>query len=286
MNMPVPLERVYQRAWRSHIVARDFMIEKTWIDLGLAAAFDWVADECFGLPLLEIGVGAGLTIPLTTRISSDYTGIDVSARLLERARVRFPQLDLRLLDARDMSALASDHYALAVFCWNGIDCVNYEDRRRVLEEMYRVIRPGGLILFSSHNRDGPGFRESIWRLRPRFTPNPLRFGWRTVRMLWFFPLAAYHYLRHLRDGRDYDGYSVRAAAAHFFRVVIVYTTLPEQRRQLASVGFEIDAVFGSGDGKRIYAETQRSDVWWFHFIARKPRLAREPASGERRVVGV
>jgi len=270
MTMPAPLHRIYQRAWQSHIASRDFTIEKTWIDLGLAAAFDWVAGECSGQPVLEIGVGAGLTVPLMTRISADYTGIDYSPRMLDEARQRFPGLDLRLMDARDMAGLESDHYALAAFCWNGIDCVSYEDRQRVLEQMYRVTRPGGLVLFSSHNRDGPAFRESIWQLRPRFSSNPLRLGWRLVRMLRLFPPAAYHCLRHLRCRRDYEGYSVKAAAAHFFRIMIVYTTLPEQRRQLASFGFQIDAVFGSGDGKRIYAETRTSDAWWFYFIARKP----------------
>jgi SAM-dependent methyltransferase len=277
MNRTGQLDRIYQRAWTSHIASRELSIEKTWVDLGLTAAFDWVAGECAGEPLLEIGVGAGLTIPLMTQISCDYTGIEYSPRLLERVRLRFPDLDLRLMDARDMVGLESDYYALAAFCWNGIDCVDYQDRQRVLEEMYRVTRPGGLVLFSSHNRDGPGFRESIWKLRPRLSRNPLRFGWGVVRTLRLFPIATYHYLRHMRCRRDHTGYSIKAAAAHFFRIMIVYVTLPEQRRQLASFGFQIDAVFGSGDGKRIYAETQTSDAWWFHFIARKPAQARDLA---------
>jgi hypothetical protein len=45
-----------------------------------------------------------------------------------------------------------------------------------------------------------------------------------------------------------------------------YGEAPEQHRQLTSVGFEIDAVFGSCDGLRIPAEKNSSDAWWFHFI--------------------
>lgn len=59
-----------------------------------------------------------------------------------------------------MSALPSDHDALTTFSWNGIDCVDYKDREQILKEMYRVTRPGGLVLFSTHNRGGPGFSES------------------------------------------------------------------------------------------------------------------------------
>lgn len=272
MNLEHPLDQINQRAWNSHDAMREFTMGKTWSDLGEAAAFDWVAAECADQPILDIGVGAGRTIPLMTAISPHYTGIDYTAKLLDQARVRHPGIDLRYMDARDMVELPSDHYALTAFSWNGIDCVDYEDRTRILKEMYRVTRPGGLVVFSSHNREGPGFQETIWKLLPRFSPNPLRFGWRTLRALRVFPLAAYNYARHVRLHRDYPGYSIKTAGAHYFGIVIVYTTLPEQRRQLTSLGFEIDAVFGSCDGKRIAADKNTSDAFWFHFIARKPRL--------------
>lgn len=283
MNVELPLDQINQRAWNSHDALREFTLEKTWTDPGEQAAFDWVTEECRGQPLLDIGVGAGRTIPLMMGISSDYTGVDYTAKLLEQARGRFPGVDLRHMDARDMSGLPSDHYALTAFSWNGIDCVNYEGRERVLQEMYRVTRPGGLVLFSSHNREGPGFHESIWKLMPRFSVNPLRFGWRILRTLRVFPLATYNYLRHVHLHRNFEGYSIKTAAAHYFGIVIVYTTLAEQRRQLAALGFEIDAVFGSCDGKRIYADVQTSDAWWFHFIARKPIAQRELEASTRSV---
>lgn len=272
MNIELPLDQINQRAWNSHDAMREFTMGKTFTDLGEEVAFDWVYAECAGEPILDVGIGAGRTIPLMMRISQRYTGIDYTAKLLEQARTRFPGVDLRHMDARDMAELPSDRYALTAFSWNGIDCVGYEDRVRILKEMYRVTRPGGLVLFSTHNREGPGFRESVWKLLPRFSPNPLRFGWRTLRSMRVLPLATYNYLRHVRFHRDYPGYSIKTAAAHFFGIVIVYTTLPEQRRQLNELGFEIDAVFGSCDGLRIPAENNTSSAWWFHFIARKPRM--------------
>lgn len=271
MNIQLPLDQINQRAWTSRDAFREFTREKTWTDAGEQAAFELISRECRGQPLLDIGIGAGRTIPLMMHISSDYTGIDYTASLLEQSRARFPGVDLRHMDARDMSALPSDHYALTAFSWNGIDCVDYKDREQILKEMYRVTRPGGLVLFSTHNRGGPGFSESPWQLLPRFSVNPLRFGWRVLRTARLLPLAIYNYRHHKRLHRDFDGYSIRTAAAHMFGIVIVYTTLPEQRRQLTSLGFEVDTVFGSCDGQRIPAETPTSDAWWFHFIARKPQ---------------
>jgi SAM-dependent methyltransferase len=244
--------------------------EKTWSDAGEEAAFNWVAPRCAGQPLLDIGIGAGRTIPLMTAISRDYTGIDYTQKLLAIAQTRYPERDLRCMDARDMSALPSAHYGLVAFSWNGIDCVDYVDRVKILREMYRVLRPGGYLLFSSHNRDGPGYRENLWHLLPAFSFNPLRLGWRTLRSLRRFQLGTLNYVRNVRLNRDYGSYAIKTAAAHNFGIVIVYTTLAEQRRQLAEIGFQRDAVFGSCAGNRIADDVDSSDAWWLHFIAHKP----------------
>ncbi|MBN3758309.1 class I SAM-dependent methyltransferase [Paraburkholderia sp. Tr-20389] len=273
MNLPITLDQVNQRTWNSRDATREFTMEKTWSDPGEAAAFSWVADECRDQPLLDIGIGAGRTIPLMHQISHDYVGIDYTKKLLDMSRARYPGVDLRLMDARDLSAFPDDRFALTTFSWNGIDCVDYADRERILREMMRVTRPGGLVFFSTHNREGPGFTESPWKLLPRLTANPLRFGWRCWRAARVLPLATYNYWHHKKLHRDFDGYSIKTAAAHFFGIVIVYTTLRAQRRQLASLGYTIDAVFGSCEGNRISADAETSDAWWFHFIARKPLAA-------------
>jgi len=270
MDIQLTLDQINQRAWNSRDASREFLRSKSWIDPGEKAAFDQIAEECRGEPLLDIGIGAGRTIPLMMQISSNYTGIDYTAKLLEHARTRYPDLNLYHMDARDMSGLPTDHYALTAFSCNGIDCVAYEDRVLILKEMFRVTRPGGLVWFSSHNRDGPGFQDSIPKLMPRFTLNPLRYGWRTLRALRTLPLASYNYMRHARFHRNYEGYSIKTAAAHFFGILIVYTTLTEQRRQLESLGFRVESVFGCGDGKRIDGDTHTSDASWLHFVARKP----------------
>jgi SAM-dependent methyltransferase len=156
------------------------------------------------------------------------------------------------------------------FSWNGIDCVDYEGRMRILQEMRRVTRPGGLILFSSHNREGPGYREPLSRILPVFTYNPVKLAWRSWRTLRRLPIASFNYLRHARLTRDFDGYSIATAAAHNFGIVIVYTTLAHERRQIKELGLELEAVFGSTDAQRIPNDAPSSDAWWLHFIARKP----------------
>ena len=275
MNIPSPseLDRINRSAWNSQDAMREFTTEKTFSDPGERAAFDWIGPRCTGQPLLDIGIGTGRTIPLMIAISNDYTGVDYTLKLLDVAKARYPELDLRHMDARDMSALPSGHYGLVDFSWNGIDCVDYADRVKILNEMYRVLRPGGYVLFSSHNRGGPGYRENIWQLLPQFTFNPVKFGWRTLRSMQRFQLGTLNYVRHAKLNHDYGSYALKTAAAHNFGIVIVYTTLGEQRRQLAQVGLQCDAVFGSCEGNHIADDVEDSDAWWFHFIAHKPLTA-------------
>jgi SAM-dependent methyltransferase len=112
MKLQLTLDQINQRTWNSRDASREFLRAESWIDPGEKAAFGQIANECRNQPLLDIGIGAGRTIPLMTRISTDYTGIDYTAKLLDHARARYAGMDLRHMDARDMSELPSGHYAL------------------------------------------------------------------------------------------------------------------------------------------------------------------------------
>lgn len=276
MNLGEALDRVNQNAWNSGDAKRRFINASGWTDPGEQAAVEWVQRECRDQPILDIGVGAGRTVPLLRAVSHDYIGVDYTQKLLDLCRDNHPGVDLRWMDARDLSALPSGHFALVQFSCNGIDCVDYDDRLRIMKEMERVTRPGGFILYSSHNRGGPGYREPFSRILPRFTFNPVKFGWRTARLLYRLPVAGFNYLRHARLARDYDGYSIATAEAHNFGIVIIYTTLDQERKHLAQLGLTPEAIFGSKDAMRIPDDAPTSDAWWLHFIARKPGLP--PAS--------
>ncbi|CAB3667852.1 hypothetical protein [Paraburkholderia rhynchosiae] len=63
---------------------------------------------------------------------------------------------------------------------------------------------------------------------------------------------------------------MKTAAAHNFGIVIVYTTLREQRGHLARISLQWHAVFESCEGNRIPHDVENSDAWWLHFIAHKP----------------
>src|SRR5579884_2795938 len=148
------VDAVNQATWARF--ADDFAVEG-WSDPGELAALLLVADAVRGAPILDLGVGGGRTYPLLRLLSSDYVGIDYSPPMVELCRRRHPDADVRLGDARDLSDIPDESCGLVVYSSNGIDAVDHDDRQRVIRAVCRVLRPGGMFLFSTLNKEGPLF---------------------------------------------------------------------------------------------------------------------------------
>jgi phosphatidylethanolamine/phosphatidyl-N-methylethanolamine N-methyltransferase len=104
-----------------------------------------------GERVLEVGVGTGINLSLYPKDCS-ITGIDFSSSMLEKARERAARKDVphsvRLLqmDAADLK-FADDRFDI-VYAPYLISVV--PDPVRVAQEMRRVCRPGGRIIFLNH----------------------------------------------------------------------------------------------------------------------------------------
>ena len=103
-----------------------------------------------GERVLEVGVGTGINLSLYPR-EADVTGIDFSSSMLEKARERAARPDaapVRLLQM-DAAAIrfADDSYDI-VYAPYLISVV--PDPVKVAQEMRRVCRPGGRIIFLNH----------------------------------------------------------------------------------------------------------------------------------------
>jgi SAM-dependent methyltransferase len=264
-------DRINQHAWRSAGARRWYGSARDWTDPGEAAAVAWLADEVRGQPILDVGVGGGRTVPLLRALSDDYTAIDYLPEMVDLCRRNHPGVRVLQMDARVMARLADHTFTLVMFSFNGIDAVDYPGRLAILREFARVLRPGGVVLFSTHNRQGPSYRENLSRFvrLPQLSANPIAVAVDTARVVRNLPLATFNYLRHSRLNREGDGYAVRVCAAHTFGIVIVYTELAAQTRVLAELGLHTDVVFGNVDGEPLREGQHLDDVAWFHIIARK-----------------
>jgi len=116
-------------------------------------AFDLARPVWHGGRVLDMGVGGGRTTETLAPTACTYIGVDYSQAMVEAAQGRYPDQDFRQADARDLSTFAEGSFDFVLFSYNGLDCVGHTDRLKVLSEVHRIVRPGGVFMFSSHNMD-------------------------------------------------------------------------------------------------------------------------------------
>jgi SAM-dependent methyltransferase len=105
-----------------------------------------------GAAVLDLGVGGGRTTPYLSQRSSKYLGVDVAMEMVRVCQSKFPNLEFKAGDASNLSGIASGSFDALVGAFNVLDYVIGTERRlQCWEECHRVLKPGGVLIFSSHN---------------------------------------------------------------------------------------------------------------------------------------
>lgn len=110
--------------------------------------------------ILDLGCGAGrTTINLYKNGYTNITGLDIADKLIDFARdysnthnlnINFVVGDATKLEYEDNS------FDVVIFSFNGMQCIpGLENRRNVLKEVYRVLKPRGYYIFTAHDRHDP-----------------------------------------------------------------------------------------------------------------------------------
>jgi len=266
-----------QEVYDSTEVARHFDEALGWIDRGEQAALLSIASTVRGKRLLDIGVGTGRTFGLLSLLSDSYIGIDYSMAMVSACRHKYPEADIRLGDARDLSPFDNDSVDFVLFSFNGIDTLDESGRRSALEEIHRVLDDGGVFVFSTLNKDGCSYGEKPLQLHRPGQPWDRRLK-TFARFLWRNSVDPLRHVRRYRNWRsarlrtiDVDGWAMKPLSVLDFSLVNHFVTLERLREELESVRFDIVAIYESGnaDIHPISPEARRSTTDWFHVVARK-----------------
>ena len=198
--------------------------------------------------VLDIGCGAGRTTIGFARQKYRVVGIDISAALLKQAVEHYPGLDFYRMDATRL-AFRDHSFDAVMFSFNGIDGLYPVSQRiEAIRETFRILKPGGIFVFSSHNLIGSIFSggyiyiEGYW--------NAAKFLGRQLRN----PAAREWYFRYEED----------EGGPQF-----LYSATPGWTvKQLVNVGFTVLAVRGNCENASRRRVTLREQH--VHFVARKP----------------
>lgn len=243
--MPDTPNATNESLWRRSLTARSYR-NATDLFPAETAILQSMGDRLGRTAMLDIGIGAGRTTGHLASRCKSYVGIDYSKAMVERAKARFPDADLRFGDARDLGAFASSSLDLVLFSYNGMDYVGHDDRLRIQGEIRRVLKDGGLFAFSTH-RLGVAIARPASLDNFAFSLNPARTA-----------LSAIGYLQGIRNSRTmrkreehHGDYALLNDPAHEYRLLTYYISPQAQVRQLERAGFAVRCAFGM-DGQAVY----------------------------------
>lgn len=208
--------------------------------------------------ILDIGVGGGRTTEYLLPIVSDYTGVDYVPQFVERVKRKYERGNFLCADARDLKEFADNTFDFVLFSYNGIDAVSHEDRLKILTEIHRVLKTGGTLLFSSHNRDYRHFRKPYWLIESRFSADFLK----NLLSYAFFTPRRWRMKKHEVFG---DGYAFVNDCDHRYSLLLYYVSIGRQIEQLKKIGFLSVEAFNAR-GKQVKTDVES---FWIYYLAKK-----------------
>ncbi len=114
-------------------------------------------------PGLEIGPGDGIWTEHLVACDPLYV-VDIQKEFLENTSNKFPEAYQRRLRTYWIDRFRTNEYDLSalpegqvgfVFAWNVFNYFPLENLKQYLLEIYRVMRPGGVMMFSYNNGENP-----------------------------------------------------------------------------------------------------------------------------------
>lgn len=211
--------------------------------------------------VLELGCGAGRLTGYLAQLADSLHAIDVSHAMAVRCRQLYPAVTVEERDLRDLSPLAAGSFDVVVAPFNVLDVLDDADRRRVLDQTWRILSPGGLLMMSSHNRAAAARIRDAMSLRHA---GPLRAAITLARL----PRWYSNRRRLLPFERVEAGYAILNDSSHDFAGLHYYIGRDDQQRQLAEQGFELLECL-DGEGSPVAPGADAAGSSELHYVARR-----------------
>ncbi|NHJ46369.1 MAG: methyltransferase domain-containing protein [Asgard group archaeon] len=105
--------------------------------------------------VLDLGCGAG--IPFTSYLSErfDVIGIDISDKQIELAKKNVPKATFIRKDMTELDF--DDNYFGGILAYFSIIHIPREEHQSLFVNLYRILQPNGVALFTLHSTDDPEY---------------------------------------------------------------------------------------------------------------------------------
>ncbi len=199
--------------------------------------------------MLDVGAGAGRTTRFFAKKTKTYLGIDFSPIMIEACKKEFPSFNFQVADARSLPQYETGQFDFVLFSYNGIDCMNFEDRKTVLNEMHRITNRDGFFCFSAHNIN------SIDR--------QLKLNFKNIFATYGYEISRY-YLIHSKNKDALSNLGLKRMiyfkdGSHGFDFENCYIRADEQIKQLMASGFTDVKIFDTNGNETSLKDANQSN---------------------------
>lgn len=215
-------------------------------------------DAYFGKNILDIGCGAGRTSHYFRNFTHQYTGVDYSKSMVDHCNRQYPEVVFNHCDARDLSCYADNEFDFVMFSYNGIDYIDHEGRIQALKEIYRVLKKGGLFVFSAHNRE---YKSIVTEPELRFSLNPVNLAKNTI-----------SYFKQVKNRKNLaskevknESYAILNDNGNNFGLLTYYIDKRNQVKQLLDIDFELLEMYQI-NGQPLSMDANDSDSCWIYYV--------------------
>jgi SAM-dependent methyltransferase len=217
-------------------------------------------DELSGR-VIELGSGAGRVTGYLGQIAREAHGLDISPRMVEHAARKYPDVTFHEGDLTDLSRFEAGWFDVVLAPCNTLDLLDDAERRAMLDELNRVIAPGGLLIMSSHNRAFVPKLRKPTHVRKR---DPLRLAYDLLRM----PRRVRNHRRLAPQERREASYEYINDPVYDFSLMHYFISRDDQERQFGEHGFEMIEALDL-EGRTIGPGETAPDFVELHYVARR-----------------
>jgi len=242
----------------------DFYLRSQYLFAAEQIIFDELKAKLPSMKMLDIGVGGGRTTSYFGPIAKEYLGIDYSLDMINGCRLKFDANKFKNLNFQqscgsNLSFAPDNSYDFILFSFNGIDYNDFKTRAEILCEIYRVLKPGGMFLFSTHNLYS---LDQIFTFK--FTLNPFKFIYRYLKTLILYILNGDPCRLMKKD------YAIINDGAHNFGLRAFYGRPSIELTRLAQLGFKNIRIFAhNGFEIHNHSDVDKFTDPWLHFFCLK-----------------
>jgi ubiquinone/menaquinone biosynthesis C-methylase UbiE len=132
-------DHIYKSAWNQ--------LEDDYVQQQLG----WLAHVA-NCQVLDLGCGTGLGYQMCHTINSSvaYTGLDISAAMIEQCRQQWPAVSFEVGVMADLSRYPDNSFDAVISLYSAFS--HSLETAETVAEIYRVLQPGGRILIAALNR--------------------------------------------------------------------------------------------------------------------------------------